>query len=219
MRSTALLIDTSNVYHNVNKECGIEMLDYKKLFESLSKSFDLKEICFYDAIKDRTIEPEEYAAQQSFHEAMKSCGWPVKIQTTKLQYRQNITRNEAENAAVKMGIVDSCKNKIWALLEYLKLVQKQKEKGIDVMLASDAIEIALTKRFERIIIFSGDADFVPAVKLIQRYGGEVVNLHVYHGSSKELRDTCRFSILLELKEDEAIKLTQCDNQTHYISEI
>jgi uncharacterized LabA/DUF88 family protein len=183
----------------------------QKLFETLSRSFELSEIVFYDAIKDRTIEPEKYAEQQRFHEDQKSCGWPVTINLTKLQYRQNVTRAEVDSATRRIGIVDACKGKIWALLESLKLISRQKEKGVDVWLASDAIEIALTKRCETIIIFSGDADFVPAVKLIQRYGGRVINLHLYDGSSKELRDTCQMNVLLEFDEAGEIKLTQFNN--------
>ena len=211
-KTTALLIDSSNIYHCLKKAEGDDYLDYKLLFSNLSKSFDLTEIHFYDAMKNSSLEPAKYAKQQHFHQLLKSFG-SVKIHTTKLQYRQNITPAEVDRAAEHIGIVDACKKKLWQLLEYLNLVERQKEKGVDVMLASDAIEIALMKRCECIIIFSGDADYAPAVRLVQRYGGEVVNLHVYEGSSKDLRDPCRKHILLEFEDDGKMKMTQHDNQT------
>jgi uncharacterized protein (TIGR00288 family) len=71
-----------------------------------------------------------------------------------------------------------------------------KEKGIDVMLAIDAVEIAMGKQAGTIIIFSGDADFTPAVSTAQKLGVRVVNLHTYSGSSKELRDSCNAHITM-----------------------
>jgi len=50
-------------------------------------------------------------------------------------------------------------------------------------------------------LFSGDADFVPAVHLLKAYSMRSVNLHPYAGSSTELRTTCQKHILIDFDAD------------------
>ncbi len=49
--------------------------------------------------------------------------------------------------------------------------QKQaKEKGIDVWLSLEAYDLAVHKRFDYFVLFSGDEDFVPLVRKINSLG-------------------------------------------------
>jgi len=194
--SAALFIDGSNLYHALKQE-GRLPFDYGSLFSELSLRFDLKQISFYDALKDIARDPEGYAGQQQFHARLRKLGWPVRIRTRKLKYIANIDQSQVSAAARHVGIIDSCKEKLWAFLQKLELVRVTKEKGIDVLLVADAIEQARTKQFEAIILLSGDADFVPAINLIRSFGVKTVNLHAYSGSSTELRNACHEHILID----------------------
>lgn len=196
VRTAALFIDGSNFYHALKEE-GQLPFDYDILFSELDKLFDLQEIFFYDAIKDSSKEPEAYREQQLFHERLKNLGWNLHIRHRPLRYLANIDRPRLEREAHAAGIVDSCKSKIWDLLRRLRLIRLTKEKGIDVKLVCDAIELARPKKYQSIILLSGDADFVPAVNLIRSFGVEVINLHPFSGSANELRQACNRHILIE----------------------
>ena len=201
--SAVLFIDGSNFYHALKKE-GRYPFDYDAFFSELSKRFELKTIYFYDAYKDIEKDPIGYAGQQRFHSKLEKMKWPIKIKTRKLKYLANITPEQVDNAANEVGIIDACKNKLWALLQYLRLVRLTKEKGIDVLLVVDSIETARTKQYDAILLLSGDADFVPAVHLIKSFGVKVWNVHAYSGSAKELRDSCDGHILIDFDSDRII---------------
>ncbi len=72
----------------------------------------------------------------------------------------------------------------------------QEEKGVDVLLVVDAIRTALAKEVETVIVLSGDADFVPLVEFLKTLKVETVNLHLFSGSSTELRQACDKHILI-----------------------
>jgi len=195
----ALFIDGSNFYHSLKAEDRLPFNaeHFNELFSQLSDEFELRRIFFYDALKDRINDPEGYAGQQKFHASLSKLKVPLRIKTRKLCYLANLTRNDVDGAATEVGIVDACREKLWALLQRLGLIRLTKEKGIDVLLAVDAIEEARANSAETIILLSGDADFVPAINLIRKYGLKTINLHTYSGSSNELRNSCNRHILID----------------------
>ncbi|MFH0714579.1 MAG: NYN domain-containing protein, partial [Candidatus Diapherotrites archaeon] len=69
--------------------------------------------------------------------------------------------------------------------------------GIDIMLVTDMIQSAYQDKFDTALLASGDADYVPAVHLVQELKKDVVNLHLYAGSSAELRNECDFHKLVK----------------------
>lgn len=172
MKKAALFIDNSNFYHSLkdSRRLPFPPADYDKLFSLLSKQFDLEltDIFLYDAVKDISKEQAQYASQQRFHSGIRGLKqkWPINLRTRKLKYR-----------AIEKRFVTE-------------------EKGVDVLLVVDAIKKALTKEVETIIILSGDADFVPMVEFVKTLNVETINLHLYSGSSTELRQTCDKCILI-----------------------
>ncbi len=185
MPTAALFIDNSNFYHSLktSRRLPFAPADYGKLFSELEKmGLELKLICLYDAMKDIAIEPQQYSLQQRFHQGIRDlvAKWPIKIRTRKLKYRR----------------ID--KNK-----DLLPV-----EKGIDILLVIDAIKTALNKEAEKIIILSGDADFVPAVRFIEdELKTDTINLHLYQGSSTELRTACKEHILIDFENSEVVLRT------------
>ena len=62
------------------------------------------------------------------------------------------------------------------------------EKGVDVKIAADMIDFSLVKKLcDSCILISGDADFLPAMKVIKRQGCEVITASVGRGYSRDLR--------------------------------
>lgn len=64
------------------------------------------------------------------------------------------------------------------------------EKGVDTALATDLIQAAIDNLFDDAILISADADFVPAVELVQnRTGKRVIHAHI-RPQGQELRNAC-----------------------------
>jgi uncharacterized LabA/DUF88 family protein len=52
------------------------------------------------------------------------------------------------------------------------------QKGVDVMMASHMIEMAVSERVTHLILLAPDGDYVPAVRIVKGYG---VVVHLAHG--------------------------------------
>ena len=70
-------------------------------------------------------------------------------------------------------------------------------KGDDVYLATDLIKGAYENLYDVAIIISGDGDFVPAIKLVQKNNKKVINVFFPKSSSYLLRNCCNGSINLK----------------------
>ena len=173
---------------------------FQKLFNMISLRYKLYSIYFYDAIKSSDKDPEGYSKQQKFHARLSKIDEKLIIRTRKLRYLVSITDAQIESAGNEAGITGSCKEKLKQFLINLKVLKLTKEKGMDVQLVVDAVEEARAKKVEAIILLSGDADFVPAIHLINSYGLKTINLHTYVGSSTELRKACNEHILIDFNE-------------------
>ncbi len=72
-------------------------------------------------------------------------------------------------------------------LDVLGMTQK-KEKGIDIIIAVHMIKkCMIDKECDCCILISGDADFIPAMEIIKKSGGEVITSMTPAGYSRELR--------------------------------
>jgi uncharacterized LabA/DUF88 family protein len=201
-----IFIDGSNFYHSLKEqEClPFDSDGFTELFRELSKLYDVKKIYFYDAVKNSLIDPEGYKRQQGFHSRLLGSDSRIIIKTRKLRYLADIKDSKIMRVGKEVGIIDSDIRKLRDFLKEMGLIKLTKEKGIDVQLVVDAIEEARVDKNVRIIILSGDADFVPAVNLIKTYSAEVINLHPYCGSSTELRNACNKHILIDIGESRII---------------
>jgi len=72
------------------------------------------------------------------------------------------------------------------------------EKGVDVAIAVDMLQLAYRDVYDIAILVSGDADFATAVEAVQDLGKHVENAMGRTGQSRLLRQTCdRFIPLTE----------------------
>lgn len=58
--------------------------------------------------------------------------------------------------------------------KYLPMSQTQGEKGVDVALAVDALQVALDGKIDIAVLVTGDADFVPLVRALNKQGIRVL---------------------------------------------
>lgn len=77
-------------------------------------------------------------------------------------------------------------------------------KGDDIHLASDLVEGACNNKYDTAILVSGDEDFVPSIKIVQREGKKVENVYFSSSSSRTLREICNFSLCLNKIVDKII---------------
>lgn len=84
------------------------------------------------------------------------------------------------------------------------------EKGVDVRMAVDIVTHAYSSLYDRGIIVSGDADFVPAIKAAQDFGKRIVNVCFPKTKSFHLNQVCNETILVGKEEFERIRWKKGD---------
>jgi uncharacterized LabA/DUF88 family protein len=197
-RKAALFIDGSNFYHALKDNQLFGFFSYKSFVNEISKEFDIEQTFFYDAVKNRLVEPDQYPRQQAFHEKLKAEIPGIIIKTRKLKYLPSNER--IVKAKQNSKFCSKCRPCIDDFLSKAGLLKLSKEKGVDILLVTDMIKGAFENKFETALIASGDADFVPAVELLRELKKQAINLHFYKGSSTELRNACNSHRLILVSE-------------------
>ncbi len=70
-------------------------------------------------------------------------------------------------------------------------------KGDDIYLATDLVSMAYEDAYDTAIILSGDGDFVPAIRKVQKLGKKVENAYLKISGSYYLQQVCDRSIRLD----------------------
>jgi len=70
-------------------------------------------------------------------------------------------------------------------------------KGDDIHLGIDMVSFAYEDLYDTAILVSGDGDFAPAVKRIQKLGKKAENAYFLISRSSLLKKVCNSSILLD----------------------
>ena len=73
-------------------------------------------------------------------------------------------------------------------LEESDVFYDMKQKGVDIKIGIDIATLALKKLVDRIVLITGDADFVPAAKLARREGIDVVLDPLWNRISPDLHE-------------------------------
>ena len=107
--------------------------------------------------------------------------------------------DEIDEVADRIGSVNTIVNENRSLKGYTTdgtaAVRSLKEKGVDIMLAVDLVESAIKNEANAFIVLSGDADFIPAMKLVKNNKKEIFSSSLAKGYSRELRKSFRFFVL------------------------
>ena len=70
-------------------------------------------------------------------------------------------------------------------------------KGDDIHLATDMLSFAYENKYDTAILVSGDGDFVPVIKKVQKLGKKVENAYFSVSRSAFLKNVCNLSVLLD----------------------
>ncbi len=171
MKRVAVFIDGNNFYYGLRRIYGknksLKVFDFKKFSEFLSGKDKIVNIFYYNAQLDKENNQEKYDSQKQFFEKLKEIP-NFHLILCKL-LKRNITGT----------------NQIYYII-----------KEDDINMAVDMVEGACENRYDTAIIVSGDGDFVPAVKAIQRKNKIVQNIYFEHSSSRNLKSHCDTSLEL-----------------------
>jgi uncharacterized LabA/DUF88 family protein len=165
----AIFIDGSNFYHSVKDTFGLHdnEVDFNDLIKILNKGRMLIGVYYYNAPLDRGYNMEVYRKQQKFFSNLKRIP----------DFHVILCRMR------KIRKPDGT-------IEYTV-------KGDDIRLAVDMVSSAYENRYDTAILVTGDGDFVPAIKKVQKLGKKVENAYFSVSRSSFLNRVCDFSICLD----------------------
>jgi uncharacterized LabA/DUF88 family protein len=141
--------------------------DFKAFSDYLADKDKAVDIFYYNAQLDREHNPEKYESQKQFFENLK------KILNFHLVLCKLLKRNITGT------------NKVYYII-----------KEDDINMAVDMVERACGNNYDIAVVVSGDGDFVPAVKAVQRKDKIVKNVYFEHSSSRNLKEHCDKSLEL-----------------------
>jgi uncharacterized LabA/DUF88 family protein len=84
---------------------------------------------------------------------------------------------------------DQCGKKITDCPHCGQEIRGTVEKGIDTAIVVDLIQGAADRTYDRAVLVSGDADFVPAVEFIQRGGTQIIHAH-FRNQANQIMNAC-----------------------------
>lgn len=196
MKKAIVFVDANNWYHNIKKILEPGEVDIIKSVRLLCdiKGYSLLKIKWYASTPSIADGERMYYKHMSFLENLGKRG--VEVITRKLQRLSNaeIIRKRVETIR-SLDLCTGCRSIVESAFLDIADTQK-KEKGIDVWVAVDMIkESVIDNNCDICLLISGDADFVPALSLIESSGKEVLTAMVPFGYSSELRNKFPFFIL------------------------
>lgn len=207
MKKAIIFIDANNWYHNVKKFFNPGSIDINKITNLICSfhKFELVEIKWYASTPSLQDGEAMYYSHMSFLSSLEKQG--IKIITRKLQRNSNKEILEEKKEIIKsLELCETCHSLVNENCVNCLGNIKRKEKGIDVWIAVDMIkESVIDKRCDVCVLISGDADFVPALELIEKAGKEVLSASVPEGYSFELRKKFKYFFLGRNKLQECLK--------------
>ena len=188
--------DANNWYHNVKRYHNPSEIDIQKLVDLLCKvkNYELVEIRWYASIPSISDGSDMYYRHISYLESLEKKG--VKVITRKLQKLSNKEILKKKQQTINdLDLCESCEKLVEA--NFLDLADiKRKEKGIDVGIGVDMLNLAVIEnKCDVCVLISGDADFVPALEIIKNHKKEILTAMTPKGYSKELIEKFPYFIL------------------------
>lgn len=196
MKRAIVFVDANNWYHNIKKiiEPGeVDIIKSARLLCDI-KGYSFLKIKWFASTPSIADGERVYYKHMSFLESLQKRG--VDVITRKLQRLSNaeLIKKRADTIR-QMDLCRHCRVLVESAFMDIADTQK-KEKGIDVWVAVDMIkESVIENNCDVCLLVSGDADFVPALSLIESHGKEVLTAMAPFGYSSELRKNFPFFIL------------------------
>lgn len=178
--------DGSNFYHLLRLNFPKNKIDFFKLTKNLlEEKEDLVKINYFTAPVNKQEAPEIYSNQQKFFEKLKQNSL-IETHMGKLVKRplNRININCPKCGIQKAEFLEcpSCNKKI-----RLDKTFKSTEKGVDVQMSIKLLLDAIENKYDTALIFSGDADFCPAIEyVIKNLNKKVILCHFSKPITSEL---------------------------------
>jgi uncharacterized LabA/DUF88 family protein len=190
MERVCIFIDAGNFYHLVLKKIGLSEKDFDFDKFVLFLAGDQRNIAemgkryYVGTVREKEGDLKSkyaMATQTSLFAKLKSTKWEIK--TSKL-------RTRIEEVVIDQRVQDY--KKIQELgIKSIK-IERLREKGIDVKLATDLIVGAIDNKYDTAIIVSSDGDLIPAIDCIRyRFTKKVEYIGFSILDYKNLNDSTR----------------------------
>lgn len=201
--------DGSNFYHCVKNNYGITKINFHHITRQIMNLDyeDLVKIKYFNSPVSQQENPRSYSKQQKFFEALKKTpflefflGRLVKRPLNKLNINCVFGCGHQKADYIKCP---KCNKDIDITKCY-----KSTEKGVDVKLAIHMLLDALKNKYDAAFLFSGDADYCPAIKyIVKELKKEVIFCRFPSPKTNELIKECSDYRLLtkEMVEKSQIK--------------
>lgn len=183
--------DGSNFYHHCLENYGIKGINFFDMTSQVLKldREELKKIKYFNCPVSKQEDQETYADQQRFFAALRKTPL-VEVLLGRLAKR-NLKRINID--CVSCGHQKSdylkcpkCKREI-----DVKKCFKYMEKGVDVKLGIHLLLDGLNKKYDVALLFSSDADYVPAIKyVVKQLKKEIIYCHLPYPRTSELIQNC-----------------------------
>ncbi len=109
-------------------------------------------------------------------------------------------KKDPEQYRKQQGFLDALRDKPYFAVRQGRLVPRGNsyvEKGVDIYLAVDMLEMGYNNAYDTAILISGDGDMSRAVEVVKRQGKHVENAITKKSQSRHLRQTCDTFTLLD----------------------
>lgn len=195
-KKAIFFFDANNWYHNVKSYFNPSEIDIQKVANLLSKikNYHIQGIRFYASIPSISDGEDMYYRHISFLDNLEKKG--VVVVRRKLQKLSNKEILKKKSQIVEeLDLCENCRKLVEA--EFLNLADiKRKEKGIDVWIAADMVNLSIIENIcDVCVLISGDADFVHVLEIIKNKGKEVLTAMTPKGYSRELIEKFPFFII------------------------
>jgi uncharacterized LabA/DUF88 family protein len=154
----------------------VEKIDFSKFVNMLKKDRLLVSVFYYNAPLDISVDSKKYWDQQKFFDALRRIPG-FNVVLARLRKHKN------EDGSFEFEV-----------------------KGDDIYLAVDLVSGAYENLYDTALIVSGDEDFVPAIRKVQKLGKKVENIYFCTTSSNYLKKTCNTSYCIDKKIAKLIEL-------------
>jgi len=173
----AIFIDGSNFYHSLKETLDLHdnQIDFKKMVNTLKNDRLLIGAYYYNAPLDRGYNEKIYWKQQKFFSELRKIPG---FHVILCNMRKIIKSKGKSEFTVK---------------------------GDDIHLATDMISLAYENIYDTAILVSGDGDFVPMIKKVQKLGKNIENAYFKVSRSNYLKKVCDSSICLDSFISECLK--------------
>ena len=153
---------------------------------------EYKGFYYYNSVPSIKFDREIYHQQMAYLDIVRKMNKNLDVITRKLRYSSpnEILEKyyQKKQNLEQLNLCEVCKKKIEPACLSCILEKSKREKGVDVSIATDIIQKGMENEYDACILFSGDADFVPALQLIKKYERQAISAFIRcKGYSWELR--------------------------------